>query len=368
MTSTATKPGTAVVPTTQEILQFTYPDTVYKRDVVWSGGINTDAESRRSIVSPGFILLGIDSYYYNLSTSSVLDLNTAGNWNSSETTYATAANRAGKDVYIYLCSGSGDTLNIVLSCDSSFPDDYTALTSRQIGGFHCLCVSAGATPGDALASHPAANYLAGDIIPNSVWDLLFRSHGDNIGEAWIEELGIWTDIYMLSSGGSVYTGNPLNQNWEDTADSLAVRKKKFLNDYQFQIVAARSNEETNIHGSADVSSAGGHLDTDSKRMISKYFLEECCGYLNQWLSDTTAKYDGAVTAGYVDLGGSSTPVAEKGSSYLPVDTNEIKLLAGGHWNNAAACGSRSRCAGYSRSNATSNFGARGCSDPRIVNL
>ena len=77
------------------------------------------------------------------------------------------------------------------------------------------------------------------------------------------------------------------------------------------------------------------------------------GALLQWLRDTSANYEGAVAAGWLDLAG------DKGSFYRPVDTDEIKLLAGGYWTHATYCGSRCRYAYDGRVLAHAAFGGRG---------
>ena len=88
-----------------------------------------------------------------------------------------ASNRAGKDVYVYACvPTSGIEPDFVLSLNSTVPTGYTADTSRKIGGFHCLCADVG-----TIANHPLSGYLAGDILPLSVWDLLHRAEAENLG-------------------------------------------------------------------------------------------------------------------------------------------------------------------------------------------
>ena len=62
--------------------------------------------------------------------------------------------------------------------------------------------------------------------------------------------------------------------------------------------------------------------------------------------------------GYVDPGGN------KGQIYKQGTYGDIKLLAGGHWNDGAACGSRCRIAANYRWNASAIIGARGCAEPR----
>jgi len=349
--------------------ELVYSKTVYKRNTVPTGGASTDAASRRSFVLPSWMLIGINEVFYSVGASQTLDLNTSANWNSSETTYATAANRAGKDVYVYACEpSSGTTPDIVFSCDSSYPDDYTAASSRKIGGFHCLCAAVG-----TIAGHELTGYLQGDILPNSVWDLLYRAQSENEGMVWSEKAGIWVDIYLASGTGastaSVNGGTISdNRNWMDVVDDFAAVKKRMLDDDEFTTIAAGSNEETNITGSADPVTTGGHSDTASQRMISDIGCEDCCGAVYQWLRTQT--YQGNLDGGgafdeaytWKDQTDGQGELATQG------DYGDAKLLAGGYWNAGVKCGSRSRNMNSYRWVTYGFAGARGCAEPRVVNL
>jgi hypothetical protein len=106
--------------------------------------------------------------------------------------------------------------------------------------------------------------------------------------AYSVSAGIWVDIYLQSGTGattaSVYGATITDtRTWLDFVDDLAAVGKQLLSDVDFQIVAAGSNEQTNIAGSADPVTTGGHIDTASRRMISNIGLEDCCGALYQWL-------------------------------------------------------------------------------------
>ena len=74
------------------------------------------------------------------------------------------------------------------------------------------------------------------------------------------------------------------------------------------------------------------------RIVSHLGHEDGPGTWYSWLDEQSAKYDGAIAASWYDLPG------DKGSLYRPVDTNDVKLLAGGVWHDAADCGSRCRVA------------------------
>lgn len=116
---------------------------------------------KTTIVIPAATEINVGGNGYVVSQDTTLDLSTIG----------TAADRAGKDVYIYACQPTGNINNLdpilVLSLDSTAPAGYTEHTSRKIGGFHCLCADVGVIDG-----HGLSGYVAGDILPASVWDLL----------------------------------------------------------------------------------------------------------------------------------------------------------------------------------------------------
>ena len=175
---------------------------------------------------------------------------------------------------------------------------------------------------------------------------------------YIDKLDLWVDIYL--QGGK--DGNPTSVFGSTVIDSrqepnhrwdLSLVNKRPATDYEFGIFAEGSNERTSIYGSAapNPKTSGGHNDTSGKRMISGYFVEECCGYLWQWL-DEIAPVGGSGWAGYGD--GDS-----RGQSYgMP-----YCLLAGGCWYNSSSCGSRSRIANVARSVANGDIGGRGVSRP-----
>jgi len=174
---------------------------------------------------------------------------------------------------------------------------------------------------------------------------------------------IWVDIYLASGTGastvSVNGGTISDtRNWMDFVDDGGAVGKRMLTDIEFQLIATGSNEETNIVDSADPGTTTGHSDTVGRRMISNIGCEDCCGALNQWLNEQSAKYDDAVGADWYDLPG------DKGSLYRPVDTNDIKLVAGGDWVYGVNCGSRCRAAYYYRWSTSASLGCRFGAEPR----
>ena len=304
--------------------------------------------------------VNINNSGYRITSQAELNLATASNWDTtSPTDYTTAANRAGKNFYVYACQPeSGSTPVLKLSANSTVPSGYTASNSRKIAGFHCLCVAVG-----TISGHPLSGYVAGDILPASVWDLKHRPKCNPEGMVYSEAAEIWVDIYLQSGTGSstasVYGATITDtRNWMDFVDDGGAVKKQLLTDTEFQLIAAGSNEGTNISGSANPGTTGGHKDTNNRRMISNIGCEDCCGVMYQWLNEQSTRWDGG-TAGWAwrDVTGG------KGQLYLYTDTADVKLLAGASWANGAYSGSRSRYAYSFRWYTSSHIGCRLRAEP-----
>jgi hypothetical protein len=280
-------------------------------------------------------------------------LSTAANWDSVATDYTVAANRSGKDFYVYALSAG----QVILSANSTAPTGYTADNSRLIGGFHCLCLAVG-----TISGHTLTGFLAGDIIPASVWDINHRPVCSPAGMVYARAIDIWVDIYLQSgTGAATRSANGATitdtRDWMDFTDDLGAVGKRMLSDSEFQVAAAGSNEKTNILGSADPVVTGSHVDTASRRMISNIGCEDMCGALWQWLLDQSYRND---DAGYSGAWAYYALPGNKGSLYRQSGSGDVKLLAGGFWYSGASCGSRSRYANYSRWTSSSAFGSRGC--------
>jgi hypothetical protein len=273
----------------------------------------------------------------------------------------TEMQEAGKDYNVYACDNGGiltfkTSLNSTYpSCNDSAGNAYTANNTRKVTGFHTLCLDAFGVS----ASHPAYEYETYDIIPISIWDLKHRARNGNVYD---EKTQDWIGIYLPSGTGAntaSVNGAAITdtRNWMDFVDDGLAIGMRLLSDFEFQSAMAGSNEETNIFGSADPVTTGGHMDTAARRMISNIFCEDGAGIMHQWLLDQSWRLDGADLAacktwGYQNLAGS------KGSLYKEGTYGDVKLLAGLAWTNAAACGSRGRYANYYRWYTGSSIGAR----------
>jgi len=272
---------------------------------------------------------------------------------------------AGKDYYVYACLPAfGDVPTFKVSLNSTYPTGYTADNSRKIGGFHTLCANVG-----TISGHPLSGYVAKDILPQSVWCLRHRPRCSPEGMVYSEQAGIWVDIYLQSGTGSntasVYGATITDtRNWMDFVDDLAAVGKQLLSDWEFQVIAAGSNEETNIQGSTDPVTTGGHVDTAGRRMISNIGCEDCCGVIWQWLRDQSFRVDGIDFTTPADPSWSweNLPGA-KGGLYKQGTYGDVKLRAGGLWSSGTECGSRARYVRYYRWDTSSYIGSRGRSEP-----
>ena len=315
--------------------------------------------------------------------------------------FVTAANRKGKDVYVYACvPTSGTAPTFVLSLNSTVPTDYTAATSRKIGGFHCLCVDVG-----TISGHTLSGYVAGDILPASVWDLLFRAEAENEGMVFIG--GHWYDIYLPSwasnklqsvYGGTIVDGtSAMPMHGERFAEYAGLVNKRLICRDEFLVIAKGSNERTNIANSADPGTTGGHKDMAGRRMISNYGLEDCCGCMWQWTRDTWGAFNVLSTV-YSNQGGINATAQDqstgqqgihtlnsyewqtdgRGTSNYLIDGEQsiygnaygtlVRALVGGSWYDGSSCGSRSVALCVLSSRRDGGYSGRLASEPRVVNL
>jgi hypothetical protein len=354
-----------------------YPKAWYEASGLWAAKTVVAAADRYKLTSPTDMQIDVGGLSLTNIAVQILDLSVADTWDTiSGTDYTVAASRAGLDFYVYAVAPSeGSIPTWLLSANATYPVGYTADTSRKVAGFHCLCLSAG-----TITSHPADGYLTGDVIPNSVWDLKFKSSsGSNVGLAYVEPLDDWWGIYLLSGTTSaptnVFGGTILDtQDWNVFVECGRIANMRLPRDAEFQCAASLSNEQTNITGSADPVTTGGHVDTAGRRMISRYFLEDCCGAMYQWLDEQSYQFAGAaahthaVTDAPGTTGAASADVAPAWGWYdLPGDFGQLykqgtygdtKVIAGGDWSYGGYCGSRCRLLSNWRWSAGSNIGGR----------
>jgi hypothetical protein len=343
----------------------------FQEAFVRRSGLPVRSGANELTVLPFAIALNGNAFYS--IEDSVLDLTAAASWDAtSPTDYTVAANRAGKDFYLYACVPSSGTVpDLVLSANASSPTGYTTSTSVKIGGFHCLCVAVGTISGHALSG-----WAAGDILPQSIWDLEHRSSGMQEGTVYDPQTRLWVDIYLASwsgtemqsvDGGTIADGasNP-DFHWYNFVELFGAQNKRLPRFDEFMRFSRGANQETNIAGSADPGTTGGHSDTAGRRMISDIGAEDTCGVLWQWgLGEgddgAALSWDAADTT----LDGTTYDGDEsvaRGQSY----GNPNRPLFGGSWYHGSLCGSR--CAFWNNSPLflNSNLGARGVAEPYVI--
>ena len=309
-----------------------------------------------------------------------VNINDIGYISTSDTIISCSSfTRNGKDIYIYACAPSDSSSTeptFVLSLDSTAPSGYTTTTSRKIGGFHCLCASVG-----TISGHTLSGYVAGDILPLSIWDLLHRPVSSPEGMVWVEGINLWVDIYLTGLNG----GNLVSQYGTTVADGVSstpYHAEKFIEELgkigkrlpwrsEFMVFAKGSNEGTNIYGSYDYGTAGGHKDTSNRRMISNYGIEDCCGFMWSWVNDTAE----AMSTSYSSENYYMNSYAW---NKLPVYNSSIdsqsygycfgllrRFIVGACWSDGLNCGSRAMKCGDFGSSRFNFCGCFGTSEPRV---
>ena len=318
----------------------------------WRPALPTVTKTTVTIPSGLHVMINGKSYTTNAATT--LNVSTVGN----------AAARAGYDVYIYAVEPDvGIVPGFVLSMNSTVPNGYDANTSRKIGGFHCLCADVGTIEG-----HTLSGYVAGDILPASIWDLLHRPKSEPEGMVYVADVDIWVDIYLASYDGSqllsVFGGE-----CADGASTVKFHGEKFNEEFakvrkfniprdKFVIAAWGSNNRTAISGAKDWGTTGGHVDTANRRMISNWGVEDACGFMWQWNEWTGG--GGTNGWGTNSVYNSAVDPESYGEDYGTL----YRLVAGGDWSDSSYCGPRSVSLNAVSANVNAASGGRGASEPR----
>ena len=349
---------------------------------VWYRRPNLPIVTKTTVTIPANTQVNIGNEGYILKSHKVL---TVSNFVSSY---------AGKDVYIYACKPSDSSSTepeFVLSLNSTYPTNYDAGSSRKIGGFHCLCVAVG-----TISGHTLTGYAAGDILPQSIWDLRFRPGSINPeGMVFVPGINRWVDIYLGSYSnkrleskygativdGSTSTLSNAGTTWSGAtfAEEYGLVGKHLPTYDEFTVFAKGSNECTNISGSSDPGTTGGHKDTANRRMISNYGIEDCCGAMWQWSSTlfesyATAENKTAYWSSTLNDGVNRylTGYMWNEQSVVEQDaTNKFgscggflrRARLGAGWSDGVDCGSRcAYCDDFSSSRASA-YGGRGVAEP-----
>ena len=333
----------------ERFMTFDFTDANHK-----SIKIKKDVHIRLDITDGG----NTEKRWFDVDADTIYDLS-EGMQTAADASSTRTGQLNGRDYYLYLVP-DGNSVKIVVSCNSTYPNDisadYTANNTRKIGQFATLCVDAGASLTGKIAAspgtesvgnnylvkqyntndedgfydfynkeitavstntyydvltvvHPLAGFTAGDILPESVFCLTFRPHSEPAGMVYDVDTDMAYDIYLQSGKGkltaSVYGGTTTDTRpQQNHQDDMRQVKKRLLLDHEFASMASGSNEGTNIYGSADPVTTGGHKDTANSRMISFIGVEDACGALWQW-SECVCANGGSDASVYDGRGASS---------------------------------------------------------------
>lgn len=354
------------------LVDYSYNNLVIANTPNFYKRANLFIPNKTKITVPKHTQVRIGNKGYQNLTDVTLDLSQAGSVDA----------RKGKDVYLYACQPTDNSSEpvFVLSLNSTVPTGYTAENSRKIGGMHCLCANVGTISGHALSG-----YSAGDVLPLSVWDLLHRPVSNPEGMVWIAGLGLWVDIYLPSWSGSQFT-SAYGAVISDGASSPSFNGEKFV-EYagligkrpcyrnEFMVFAKGSNENTNIAGSSDPNTTGGHTDTAGRRMISNYGIEDCCGVLWQWGADLFENYPGSTwnssnfyLDGYAWQNKSVYNSTYDSQTYGSCAGLLRRVRLGAAWGDGSVCGSRSAACSSFSAEGWSYDSSRLVAEPMVVNL
>lgn len=264
----------------------------------------------------------------------------------------------GTDYHVYLVTSNDNTASLVVSLNATFPDGANAENSRRIGGFHTLCSDIGALQ---QATHSLYGYMARDILPMSIWDLLKRPINTCEPQGMVRDpnTNTWVDIYLQSGTGktttSKYQGTVTNtRSWDSHMEDFLAVGKRMLTDKEFTSAAWGTIPYRAVLGAVDPVTTGGKTNTDGMRIVSNIGCEDMAGCYWQWLDEDS---DVATAASWAD-----TNPNDQGKVYQTPG----KLIAGGFWAHAASAGARCRLGYPVRSNLRGDSSSRGCANGQNI--
>jgi hypothetical protein len=233
--------------------------------------------------------------------------------------------------------------------------------SRLVGQWHSLCANVG-----TISSHPLTGFLAGDILPLSIQSIGFRPKcNDRRGMVYDPKTRKWIDIYLSTvasgelasiSGAAFVTGATTEKFHAYKFDQWLGRiGKRTLTSAEFVAASIGSNQGTNVSGSANPVTTGGHSDTAGRRMISNIGCEGCCGVLWQWGRGDGSEGSSAAWVDAFDANDSGV-----GGQHYSVPNRPV---FGGNWNHGAICGSRGASWSLGPLFLYSGGGVRGLAEP-----
>lgn len=204
----------------------------------------------------------------------------------------------GKPYSIFLVPNADSSeVELKVSLNSTAPTDYTPGDTRRIGGFHTECADVGNVTW--YSNHPLSGWLAGDILPQSVWTIYHRPYASPNNMIYIPGgIPFWRTIYdhagtlgttSFEFGGTVTRSRTYYGHHQDM---IAVGLQ--LPTYEQATISAVGCEALKaIMGKSEAAStqAGGHVNESNHRITSIYGAEDCCGVT--WKPTTIAAIGGS---------------------------------------------------------------------------
>lgn len=262
----------------------------------------------------------------------------------------------GKDYSIFLVPDGDTGIAIKISLNKTAPIGFDTYNTRRIGGFHTECVNVGTIS----ENHPMNGWLAGDIIPSSVWTLWHRPIiASPSGAYYIESRDAWSTIYSQSGtmentvfeyGGTTTRSRSA---WDHEVD-LGLTGWEFPTSIDFTMSELGVIPLKAVKGKAESSctKAGGWVNENDIRMVNNYGGESCCGGL--WI----------ILQEYGPCGGSNWANSGVNTLTTPRQWGSInRLLGGGNWDDSGYAGPSSRTGAHSALSTSAGVSARGWSRP-----
>lgn len=257
----------------------------------------------------------------------------------------------------YWIDSDGNPITYQSSLNTTYPNGYTAVTSRKIGGFHYGVVrktnSSGipiSASGAALGSGWETNVTEG-IVPNSVWTLLHRPTCDPTGMVYIGPF--WGDIYLSSDNGASglqskkgvvpITGTE-GLNWY-IANERAMRVGKRLPTYAEFCKGAygspQGEDGNNTYAWSATSNTARTACGNVKNAVSATNVRDLVGNVWKWLDEFIHDPTGSAWNWYDVMSGQKV-----GQLYMTNNTGLHALIGGGYWYNGVHGGSRTVSCSY----------------------
>lgn len=262
----------------------------------------------------------------------------------------------GKDYSIFLVPDATFGVALKISLNKTAPVGYSTNDTRRIGGFHTECVNVGTVQ----ANHPLNGWLAGDILPSSVWTLWHRpAVASPSGMYYHSLLDGWRPIYVQSGTlenttfeyGATVTRS--RSGWDHEVD-LGLVGLEFATSTQFTMASLGIVPLKAVSGKAESSctTAGGWINENGVRMVTNEGEESTCGGLWEILRDFSA------------VGGSGWSTSGSNTLTSPRQYGSVyRLLGGGNWDSSGYGGPSCRVGADSAASTDAAVSARGWSRP-----